>query len=154
MRMTSTCVSAHINIYPQIHRGACTQPPPWLVTRARARSSTAYFFLPRVSSQLYNGFTTEGKKRGISLFFSLHTQPHKFVFTPQLRNFVLRKFSAHLWEIIRSSKIVCVARFRDSHSDMSLLSHINAFSAKSFCLGSLACVTVARSPPSWLTCSR
>lgn len=156
MRMASTRVSAHINIYPRIHRSACGHPlDSW---HARARWSAAYFSapLPPVSRVNFTTGLQRRKKKEVFYYYfffssSRYTRGRINLYSrPQpRRNFVLRKFAAHLWEIIcSSSKIVYVAPFRGSRrvAICPSLSRINAFSAKSFYLGSLASVTVARSP--------
>lgn len=89
-------------------------------TRARARARVRHIFFSPVSRVNFTTGLQRRKKKSYFTFFflfvALHTLPHKFVFASQPRhNFVLRKFAAHLWKIIRSSsKIVYVARFRGS----------------------------------------
>lgn len=101
MRMTSTCVSAHINIYPRIYRGACTRPPPRPMTRARARAlEYGIFFSPPCLESTLQRVYNEGKKKVISLFFfssSRYTRGRINLYSR--RNPVITSYSVNLRRI-------------------------------------------------------
>lgn len=115
------------------------------MTRARARARGRHiFFSPLSRVNFTTGLQRRKKKAAFHFFFRRATRaaPHKFLFTPQpRRNFVLRKFAAHLWKIISvlhlklfTSLVSGISRCITLHSDMSLLFCIHAFPAKSFYL--------------------